>query len=73
MLIKIVSAWEKYKGKIQYGCLDIFIFMVGSGIIDALYSDHKGLAIFGGLVAVFGITPIVDIIYAKSKEVTVEP
>lgn len=58
----------KYKEKLEYICLDIFIFMVCSGIIHNLHSDNKGLATFGGLVAVFGCSPIVKIISNKCKE-----
>lgn len=71
MLTKIKGVWSKHKDKIKYGCLDIFIFMVGFGIITELYSDNKILLIVGSIAAIFGTTPIVDIIYAKSKEVKV--
>lgn len=65
-----VNKFEKIKSVLEYACLDIFIFMICSGIIHTLYSDNIGLATFGGFVAVFGCNPIVKIISNKSKEIT---
>lgn len=62
------NKFEKIKSVLEYVCLDIFIFMVGFGIIDKLYSDNKILLIGGSLAAVFGTTPIARMIYKRSKE-----
>ena len=63
-----INKINKIKNVIEYGCLDVLIFMIGLGIIDKLYSDNKILLIGGSIAAIFGTTPITSLIYNRSKK-----